>query len=200
MWATRWIVEGAVASALALAVAYFVLEPAPSVLAYGSLLGWSGIVCVLVVIIQGFRNIAKPSSPEVGQSGSAHYEFAVNRWGGIHIALSIAVTVLVVLHGLLFWGGLWVFSFPVWLGAMAFIVLVVLNLSGLFTESKRKSRRFGSLKNVHVLLMAVVLVLVLAHIELIAEAWYARSIVEGAVVAFVVVFVVLVSVPFTIHT
>ena len=200
MWATRWVLEGAVASALALAVAYLVLEPAPSVLAYGSLLGWSGMVCVLVVIVQGFRNIARPSPAQVDGHGSAQYEVAVNRWGGIHIALSIAVTALVVLHGVLFLGGLWVFSFPVWLGAMAFVVLVVLNLSGLLTESKRKTRAFGSLRTSHVLLMSVVLVLALAHIELIAEAWYARTIVEGAIVAFVVIFVVLVSVPFTIRT
>jgi glucan phosphoethanolaminetransferase (alkaline phosphatase superfamily) len=169
-------------------------------LGYGALLGWSGMVGVLLVVIQGFRRIENRSPIHGGIDRFVRYEVGIDRWGGIHTALAIAVTVLVALHGLLFFPGLLEFSLPIWLGAIAFVVMFVLNLSGVLTEVKRKSREFGSLKTLHVVLMVIVLALSAIHIELFIGASYIRSIVEGAIIAFVVAFVVLVSVPITIRT
>jgi hypothetical protein len=157
------------------------------------------MVGVLLVLIQGFRKIEKPSASHGETNRFVRYEVAIDRWGGIHTALAIAVTVLIAIHGLLFFPGLLGFSLPIWLGATAFIFVVVLNLSGVFTEVKRKSREFGSLKTLHVVLMLIVLVLSAIHIELFVEPSYIRSIVEGAIIAFVVAFVVLISVHMTLR-
>ena len=199
MRAKYWLLKGTIAAALALVAAYFVLEPTPSILRYGALLGWSGIVGVLILLTQGFRKIEK-GSPSQGRDNIGRYEITLDRWGGIHTALAIAVTVIIAIHGLLFFPGLLGLSFAIWLGAIAFIVMVALNLSGLLTEMKRKSREFGSLKTLHVVLMLIVVALSAIHIELFLETGYVRSIIEGSIIACVVAFVVLVSVPVTLHT
>lgn len=173
---------------------YVVLEPSPSTLSYASVLGWAGMVGAIVLLVQGFR-IVGTRSQRRNNLGQVGYAAALNRWGGIHTALAIAVTVLVAIHGLLFVGGLFEFSAAIWIGAVAFVVLVVLNLSGVVTESKRKSRRFGSLKTVHVILMLAVVGLSAIHIEVLLGPSFARTVLGGAIVTAVVVFVVFVSVP-----
>jgi hypothetical protein len=167
-------------------------------LAYGSLLGWSGLVVAMVLMVQGFRRMkTRPVAREVSQKGLRR-EVALDRWGGIHTALSIAATVIVAFHGTLFLGGLVEPSLAIWLGAAAFGALLVLNSSGVLTESKRKFREFGSLKRLHVVLVVIVLVLALAHIELLLTGFFERTIVEGAIVALVVICVVFVSVPLSL--
>jgi hypothetical protein len=199
MRAKYWLLDGTIAAVLALVVTYLVLEPAPSVFGYGALLGWGGMVGVLLVLIQGFRKIEKPSPSHRETNRFVRHEYTLDRWGGIHTALAIAVTVLIAIHGSLFFPGLLGLSLPIWIGATAFILMVLLNLSGVLAEVKRKSREFGSLKRLHVVLMLIVLALSAIHIELFVEASYVRSIVEGAIIAFVVAFVVLISVPITLR-
>ena len=195
MQAKDWLLNGGIAAILALVLTYFVLEPAPSVLGYGALLGWSGMVGVLAITIQGFRKMKKRYEPRAKSQGLVHYDLDINRWGGIHTALSIAVTVLIGFHGALLFPDLSEISFGIWLGVSGFIVLVVLNLSGLLTESKRKSREFGSLKRLHVVLMLIVLVFSMIHIELLVGPSFLCSIIEGVIIVFAVTFVVFVSVP-----
>ena len=194
-----WLLNGGIAAILALLLTYFVLQPAPSILGYGSLLGWSGMVGALAVTIQGYRKMKKRSQPDGSSQGITRYELDINRWGGIHTALSIAVTVLIAIHGILFFPNLSAVSFAIWLGVLGFIVLVVLNLSGLITESKRKAREFGSLKRLHVVLMVVVLVFSIIHVELLVGPSILRSVIDGVIIVLVVTFVVFVSVPITLH-
>ena len=199
MQAKDWLLNGGIAAVLALVLTYFVLEPAPSVLGYGVLLGWGGIVGALAVVIQGYRKMTRPSDPQGGRQSRLRYKFNINRWGGIHTALSIAVTVLIGIHGALLFPDLSDVSLAIWLGVSAFVLLVVLNLSGILTESKRKSREFGSLKRLHVVLMLVVLVFSVVHIELVVGPSFLRSIIAGAIIASVVTVAVFVSVPITLH-
>jgi hypothetical protein len=199
MQAKEWVLSGGIAAVLALLLTYFVLEPAPSVLSYSALLGWSGMVGALAVTIQGYRKMKKRSEPHGSSEGVVRYELDINRWGGIHTALSIAVTVLIGLHGALLFPAVSEVGLAIWLGVLGFIVLVVLILSGLLTESKRKSRGFGSLRRLHVVLMLIVLVFSITHIELVVGPSFLRSIMEGVIIAFVVTFVVFVSVPITLR-
>ena len=199
MQAKNWVLNGGIAAVLSLILTYFVLQPAPSILAYGALLGWSGMVGALAVTVQGYRKMKKRSTAEGTGQGIARYELDVNRWGGIHTALSIAVTVLIAIHGVLLFPGVASVSFAIWLGVLGFVVLVVVNLSGLVTESKRKSRGFGSLKRLHVVLMLIALVFSISHIELVLGPSFLRSIIEGVIIVCVVTFVVFVSVPITLH-
>ena len=85
MHAKIWAFEGLAASLIALGVTYIILEPTPVVLDYAGLLGWSGIIGVLIVTVQGFR-IFKKHSDFRGATGIEHYETTTNRWGGIHTA------------------------------------------------------------------------------------------------------------------
>jgi len=153
----------------------------------------------LLILVQGFRTVEK-QPVSISGGGVARYEFAITRWGAIHTALAIAVTVLIAIHGVLFLGGLLEFTAPIWIGAAAFIVLVMSNLSGVITESKRKSRAFGPLKTMHVLLVLTVVVLSAIHIEVMLGPSYARLVLIGTIVALVVVSVVYVTLPLTLQT
>ena len=200
MKAKDWFFRGGLAALLALVLTYFILEPAPTMLGYGSLLGWSGLIGVLIVLVQGYRKMEKQSKSSDTESKTARHELGLNRWGEIHTALSIAVTVLVAVHAAFFFSSLWEVSLAIWLGATGFIVLLVLNASGILTESRRKSREFGSFKRLHVILMLVVLAVSILHVELVVGPMFARSILGGAIITLAVVFVVLVSVPIALPT
>jgi len=186
------------AALLALVLTYFVLEPAPTTLSYGSLLGWAGIFGVVAILVQGFRKVENRQGPTDPIVKIARLNSGLIRWGGIHTALSIAVTVLIAVHAAIFFASLWAVSLAIWLGATGFVFLLVLNASGLATESKRKSRQFGSLKRIHVILMLAVLLLSVLHIELLLGITFPRSAVDGAIIILVVLFVVFVSVPITL--
>jgi hypothetical protein len=198
MQAQIWFFKGGVAALLALVLTYFILEPAPTALSYGSLLGWSGMIGVLALLVQGFRKIENQPKSSHNDAKVARYELGLTRWGGIHTALSIAVTVLIAVHAAFFFSSLWGVSLAIWLGVAGFIVLLVLNASGILTESRRKSQKFGSLKRLHVILMLLVLALSILHVELVVGPMFLRSILGGTIIALVVLFVVLVSVPITL--
>jgi len=195
MQARVWFCKGGIAAILALLLTYFILEPVPTALSYGALLGWTGMIGVLVILVQGYRKMDTQLTVSDAASKIAGYELGLSRWGGMHTALSIAVTVLIAAHAIIFLPSLWEVSLAIWLGAAGFVVLLILNGSGLLTESKRKSRKFGSLKRLHVVLMLVVLAVSILHIELIVGPMFVRSIVGGAIITLVVLFVVFVSVP-----
>jgi hypothetical protein len=197
MQAKNWAFKGGIAALLALGLTYFILEPAPTASSYGSLLGWSGMIGVVAVIVQGFRKTKKQSNPPQEDEKIARYDLGLDRWDGIHTALSISVTAILAVHAAFFFSSLWELTLAIWLGATGFILLLVLNLSGLITESKRKSRTFGSLKRLHVILMLFVLALSMLHVELVVGMMIPRSIVGGVIIALAVVFVVFVSVPIT---
>ena len=197
MQAQVWFFKGGLAALLALLLTYFILEPASTALSYGSLLGWSGVIGVVAVLVQGFRKMERHPKSSHNGTNFAHYELGLTRWGGIHTALSIAVTVLIAVHAAFFFSSLWEASLAIWLGVTGFTVLLVLNASGILTESRRKSRKFGSLKQLHVILMLLVLVLCILHIELVVGPLFVRSVLGGAIITSVVLIVVIVSVPIT---
>ena len=82
----------------------------------------------------------KRSEPHGSGVGLVRYELDINRWGGIHTALSIAVTVLIGIHGALLFPGASGVGLAIWLGVLGFIVLVVLVLSGLLRVEEEISR------------------------------------------------------------
>lgn len=200
MQALDWFFKGGLAALLALILTYFILEPAPTALSYGSLLGWSGLIGILAVLVQGFRQIDKQSRSLDRDGTTARYELGLKRWGGIHTALSIAVTVLILVHAVFFFSSLWAVSIAIWFGVVGFMALLILNASGLLTESKRKSREFGALKRFHVILMLFVLALSILHIELVIGPMFVHSVLGGAVIILAVIFVVFVSVPIAVPT
>ena len=194
-----WSFEGVLAAIIALLTTYYVLEPPTFALQYAALLGWSAITGVLILVIQGFWKTGAYLSNLAGRrvSGVSSYERAVNHWGGVHVALSIVVTIFIVIHGVFFLQSLVYLNVAIWLGAVAFVVLIGLNLSGLLTESRRKSRQFGRCKRLHVALMLIVLTLALVHVEGVITGLFVRSILAGAIIASVGALAVVIIVPLT---
>ena len=197
-----WSLEGVLAAIIALLTTYYVLEPAALGLRYAALLGWSAIVGVLILVIQGLWKTKAylDGVPGRRNSGVGSHERAVNHWGGVHIALSIVVTIFVAIHGTFFLQSLLYPSVAIWFGAVAFTVLIGVSLSGLLTESRRKSRQFGRLKRLHVTLMLSVLALTLIHVEGVISGLFDRSILAGAIIGFVGAFVVVIIITLTDHT
>ena len=194
-----WSFEGVLAATIALLTTYYVLEPAPFALRYAALLGWSAIFGVLILVIQGFWKTGTylTNLPGRRESGVGSYEHAVNQWGGVHVALSIVVTIFVAIHGAFFLQSLAYPSVAIWLGAVAFVILIGVNLSGLLVESRRKSRQFGRFKRLHVTLMLIVLALTLVHVEGVISGLFGRSILAGAIIGFVGALVVVIITPLT---
>jgi hypothetical protein len=194
-----WVLEGTVASLIALVITYYVLEPSVTLSRFGGPIGWSAAVVISVLVIQSFwkmlphRGALRDSKPDAG------YEFALNRWGGLHVALSIVVLILVLVHGIAFLPTVFEPSLLIWLGVASFLILIVLNLSGVVTESKRRTRGFGRQKILHLLLMVFALVLGLAHIEGLMSGLFPRSIIAGGIVGLVGSVAVFIIVPLTVR-
>jgi len=194
-----WSFEGVLAAIIALLATYYVLEPATFASRYAALLGWSAIVGVLILVVQGFWKTSGYPEYTTGRRGSevSSYNRTVNRWGGVHVALSIVTTIFVAIHSAFLLQSLEYPSVAIWFGAVAFAVLIAVNLSGLFTEFRRKSRQFGQFRKVHVMLMLAVLTLTLVHVEGLISGLFVRSIFAGAIVGFLGAFVVTIIVPLT---
>jgi len=179
-----WAAEGVLGSTVALVLTYYILEPNNFASRYAGVIGWSTITVFLILIVQGFWGRKRHSSVRGESKSGRHvsYQVALFKWGGMHSALSIVVTVFLIIHGFLFLPGLFEPSLALWVGAVAFVILLVLNLSGLLTESTRKSGRFGLFKRIHVWLMLIVLILVVIHVEGAAPYLTLRSILPGMIV------------------
>jgi hypothetical protein len=179
-----WAAEGFLGSAVALMLTYYALEPDNFAPRYAGVIGWSTIAVFLILMIQGFWSRKMHSNIRSGSNSSRHvsYQVALFKWGSMHSALSIIVTVFLIIHGFLFLPGLFEPSLALWLGALAFVILLVLNLSGLLTESARKSPTFGPFKKLHAWLMLIVLILVVIHVEGAAPYLTFRSILPGMIV------------------
>jgi hypothetical protein len=196
-----WAAEGMFGSIVALTLTYFILEPDTSSSGYADVLGWSTVVVFLILMIQGFwsRRRHVDLSAEDKRMHAFSYHSALFEWDGVHTAVSIVVTFFLIVHGFLLIQGLFEPSLALWLGALAFLILLLLNLSGLMTESVRKSRRFGLLKRLHAWLMLLVLVLVVVHVEAEATMFSLRLILPGMIVGLAAVLFVWIIIPMTVQ-
>jgi len=179
-----WAAEGILGSTVALVLTYYILAPDNFASRYAALIGWSTITVFVILMVQGFWSRNTHLNIRVKSQSASHvsYQLALFKWGGMHSALSIVVTVFLIIHGFLFLPGLFEPSLALWVGAVAFVILLLLNLSGLFAESARKSRSFGVFKKIHVWLMLIVLILVILHVEGAAPYLSFRSILPGVIV------------------
>jgi hypothetical protein len=199
MHGKAWMFEGVAASLIALVITYYVLEPGAVLSRYGGPLGWSASVVVLVLVIQSFWKTRTYSKELRDAKAPVRYQFAINKWGGLHVALSIVVIILVIVQGIVFLPSLFEPSLLIWLGAASFFVLIFLNFSGMLTESKRRAREISHLKRVHLLLTIFALALALVHIEGLMSGLFLRSIIVGAIVGLVGALAVFIAVPLTVR-
>jgi hypothetical protein len=179
-----WAAEGFLGSAVALMLTYLLVEPESLMSGYASVIGWSTITVFLILMLQGFWIRKRHPKISGDSNGGPHtsYQLSIFKWGGMHSAMSIVVTVFLIIHGFLLLPSLLEPSLALWAGAVAFAILLILNLSGLLTESARKSRNFGRHKEIHVWLMLMVLILLVIHVEGVAPSLSFRSILPGVIV------------------
>lgn len=142
---------------------------------YAQLLGWGALAASAVLVIQGFwkawadkRYMAQLRTNALGHEGSRvvselYTESRVYGWREMHVALSILVTVFAAIHGIFLLPSITSLFAGTLLGVAAFLVLLTLGLSGIFLESKRKVKAFGSIKKLHLWLMVGALTLAEVH-------------------------------------
>ena len=199
MHAKIWVFEGTIATAVALVITYYVLGPGTALPRYAGPLGWSALFAISVLVIQSFWKARTYPGELRNAKATVRYQFAINKWGGLHVSLSIVVIILVTVHGLFLLPSLLEPSLLIWLGAAAFLTLIVLNYSGVVTESKRRSRKFGRLKRLHLLVMILALALAVVHVEGLMSGLLLRSVIVGAIVAVVGALAVFITVPLTVR-
>ena len=196
-----WAAEGFIGSAIALTLTFLLVGPRPLMSGYASVIGWSTITVFLILLVQGFwiqKNHAKTRDESHADLYSS-YQSMIFKWGGMHSALSIVATVFLIIHGLLLLPSLLEPSLALWLGAAAFAILLILNLSGLLTESARKSRNFRRHKRAHVLLALIVLILLVTHVEGVAPPLSFRSILPGLIVGLAAFLSLSILIPLTVQ-
>ena len=196
-----WAAEGFLGSAVALMLTYLLVEPESLMSGYAGVIGWSTITVFLILMLQGFwiRKRHPKTSDESNGSPHTSYQLAIFKWGGMHSAMSIVVTVFLIIHGFLLLPSLLEPSLALWVGAVAFAILLILNLSGLLTESVRKSRNFGRHKKIHVWLMLMVLILLVIHVEGVAPSLSFRSILPGVIVGVAAFISLSIIIPLTVQ-
>ena len=111
------------------------------------------------------------------------------------------LTSFIVIHGSLLALGLLQPSLVLWLGAAAFGALVLLNLSGVLAEGKRRSRQFKSLKGVHSWLTLIFVTLALVHIlgTVSPSLMTARGLIVAGTITILVVATILFCMPVIIE-
>ncbi|MGA2461783.1 MAG: Rieske (2Fe-2S) protein [Candidatus Bathyarchaeia archaeon] len=140
---------------------------------YARLLGWGGLASAAVLVVQGFWKASRDKQymTQLRNQTSLHQQDIVNKytesrvhgWRVMHIILSILVTTLAGLHGILLLPRLASPTIGVTFGLIGLIALLALGLSGAVTEANRKTKTFGSLKKTHLWLMVGALTLAELH-------------------------------------
>lgn len=172
-----WLAVAALAATASFSILFSLQQPVIGGLSeYARLLGWTGLTASALLVVQGFwkasrdkqymtklRNRAEPNSQDNGIIAEQYTEARVRGWRTMHIILSILVTALATLHGIFLFQRLASPTGGVLVGAIGFGALLVLGLSGVITETRRKSRTFGLLKKTHLWLMVAALLLIEIH-------------------------------------
>lgn len=109
------------------------------------------------------RNQVTPTPENIQDISQRYTEARVHGWRAMHVILSILVTTLAVFHGIFLLSRLTIPTAGVLLGVAGLGFLLILGLSGLVTETRRKTATFGLLKKLHLWLMVSALILIELH-------------------------------------
>ena len=172
-----WLVIAILAAATGIGISLSIQQSASlgTSYSYAQLLGWGALAASAVLVIQGFwkawadkRYMSQLRADALGHEGSRvvselYTDARVYGWREMHVALSILVTVFAAIHGIFLLPSITSLFEGTLLGVAGFLVLLVLGLSGIFLESKRKVKAFGSIKKLHLWLMLGALTLTEVH-------------------------------------
>ena len=172
-----WLVIAILAAATGIGISLSIQQSASlgTSYSYAQLLGWGALAASAVLVIQGFwkawadkRYMSQLRANALGHEGSRvvselYTDARVYGWREMHVALSILVTVFAAIHGIFLLPSITSLFAGTLLGAAGFLVLLILGFSGIFLESKRKVKAFGSIKKLHLWLMVGALTLAEVH-------------------------------------
>lgn len=168
----------ALATSLAAIGMAFLVDPqlfaASSLYGYTRLMGWSGLISAAILVIQGFWKASRDqqymSHLHQNMNGAKQEVIAgeytkarVYGWRTIHVGLSIALIVIASLHGILLFPFTYSPTPGVLLGISGLLTLLILGVSGIITETNRKTKTFGVLKRLHLWLMVASLTFIELH-------------------------------------
>jgi len=149
--------------------------PSPSLLyGYARVLGWSGLISAAILVVQGFWKASRDRQYMDGLRNSLtnakheviakkYTEARVYGWRTAHIALSILLTVIAGVHGILLFPLTYSPTPGILLGIGGLLLLLILGVSGIITEMNRKTKTFSLMKKTHLWLMVISLALIELH-------------------------------------
>src|SRR5208282_1249374 len=174
----RWIWPPLAVILTAVGIAAFIYSqsyPSPSLLyGYARVLGWSGLISAAVLVVQGFWKASRDRQYMDGLRNSLtnakheviakkYTEARVYGWRTAHIALSILLTVIAGVHGILLFPLTYSPTPGILLGIGGLLLLLILGVSGIITEMNRKTKTFSLMKKTHLWLMVISLALIELH-------------------------------------
>ena len=174
----RWIWPALAVILTAVGIAAFIYSqsyPSPSLLyGYARVLGWSGLISAAVLVVQGFWKASRDRQYMDGLRNSLtnakheviakkYTEARVYGWRTAHIALSILLTVIAGVHGILLFPLTYSPTPGILLGIGGLLLLLILGVSGIITEMNRKTKTFSLMKKAHLWLMVISLALIELH-------------------------------------
>ena len=111
--------------------------------------------------MDGLRNSLTNAKHEV--IAKKYTEARVYGWRTAHIALSILLTVIAGVHGILLFPLTYSPTPGILLGIGGLLLLLILGVSGIITEMNRKTKTFSLMKKTHLWLMVISLALIELH-------------------------------------
>src|SRR5208282_4397583 len=174
----RWIWPPLAVILTGVGIAAFIYSqsyPSPSLLyGYARVLGWSGLISAAILVVQGFWKASRDRQYMDGLRNSLtnakheviakkYTEARVYGWRTAHIALSILLTVIAGVHGILLFPLTYSPTPGILLGIGGLLLLLILGVSGIITEMNRKTKTFSLMKKLHLWLMVISLALIELH-------------------------------------
>ncbi len=174
----RWIWPALAAILTAVSIAAFTYSqsyPSPSLLySYARFLGWGGLISAAILVVQGFWKASRDrrymddlrsnlTNAKHEVIAKKYTEARVYGWRTVHIALSIILTVIAGIHGILLFPFTYSPTPGILLGIGGLLILLILGVSGIITEMNRKTKTFSIMKKLHLWLMVASLALIELH-------------------------------------
>jgi hypothetical protein len=135
---------------------------------FGGDLGWIALTISVVLIVQSFMKTWTTSRGRALMRAQNDPQLElreqISSWRALHVSLSVLVTVFAGLHGIVFLWTIGSFFYGYLAGVAAFVLMLLLGLSGIALEKKRGDKIFRRLNYIHLGLTVIVLWLAVIHV------------------------------------
>jgi len=138
---------------------------------YANSLGYAAILIFAALIVQGFWKpwlgirfgATRVVSKQKAVGAKAFVKAEIHDWVETHLLLSLFLTVFAGVHSIILFPTLESGFIGYLIGAAAFLLILVLGVSGILLEMRRGRRSFKSLNRLHLLLTILALCVAVIH-------------------------------------